>query len=287
MIQAKSIHPNDSFTVASFNLRIDSRADHYNRWEYRKQLAMEVIRRSGACVIGVQEALPQMRQDLQEMLQGYSMFGWGRSKTRQSEHSDIIIRNKDADVVFHKTIWLSKHPEIPGSRAYFAVFPRICTVAEIYLKGAENQRVRVFNTHFDHVCGLARTLGVEIILRYIHEYNQTDPLPAIIMGDFNARPHSKCVRMLRENTHGYPDLKFVDVYSHFDKQDQSPMNTYHGFKGKLGKNPIDYIFVTDDIEIEDVKIDTSMIDGRYPSDHYPVIATLSLKNSGKQHVKTA
>lgn len=287
MIRANSFYPSDCFKVASFNLRTDSKSDKFNRWEYRKQLAIEAIRRTGASVIGVQEALPAMREDLQRMLKGYSVFGWGRSKNKQSEHSDIIIRNEDANVEFHKTIWLSKHPEIPGSRAYFAVFPRICTVAEVHFKGMEDRRVRVFNTHFDHVCGLARRLGVEIILRYIHEYNKTDPLPTIIMGDFNAKRNSKCVRMLRENTHGYSDLRFVDVYSYFDKHHEEPMNTYHGFKGKLGKSPIDYIFVTDDFTVENVKIDTSMIDGRYPSDHYPVIATLSLKKKQKDIQKSA
>ena len=45
-----------------------------------------------------------------------------------NEHAAILLRNTDLDLVYNETFWLSKHPERSGSRAYFAMFPRICTV---------------------------------------------------------------------------------------------------------------------------------------------------------------
>lgn len=267
----------EEIKVVSFNLRRDFGPQRKNRWETRKELAAKVIEQSNAEIIGVQEFLPNMRKDLKELLDGYSIFGRGRlsgKKPNNDEHSDIIIKNDQVEVSRYRTFWLSKKPETP-SRAMFAVYPRICTVAEVKLKKS-GRRLRVFNTHFDHVSPLARSFGAKLILEQIHNANQTDPLPTIVMGDFNAKPNSKAVRMMRENLSGYQDVRLQDIY---DSVEQLIGNTYHGFKGKIKQKfkPIDYIFVSDDFEIVNASVDTSSFDGAYPSDHYPISATLRLK----------
>ena len=267
----------EEIKVVSFNLRRDFGPQRKNRWETRKELAAKVIEQSNAEIIGVQEFLPNMRKDLKELLDGYSIFGRGRlsgKKPNNDEHSDIIIKNDQVEVSQCRTFWLSKKPETP-SRAMFAVYPRICTVAEVKLKKS-GRRLRVFNTHFDHVSPLARSFGAKLILEQIHNANQTDPLPTIVMGDFNAKPNSKAVRMMRENLSGYQDVRLQDIY---DSVEQLIGNTYHGFKGKIKQKfkPIDYIFVSDDFEIVNASVDTSSFDGAYPSDHYPISATLRLK----------
>ena len=268
----------DEIKVVSFNLRRDFGPQRKNRWETRKDLAARLIEESNASIIGVQEFLPQMRRDLKGLLDGYSIFGRGRlsgKKPQNDEHADIIIKNKEVEVARCRTFWLSKNPDIP-SRALFAVYPRICTVAEVRLKKS-GRRLRVFNTHFDHVSPLARSLGARLILEQIHRFNQTDPLPTIVMGDFNAKPNSKAVRIMRENLPGYRDVQLQDVY---DFLDSVIGNTYHGFKGKIKQKfkPIDYIFVSDDFEVVQASVDTTCYDGAYPSDHYPVSATLRLKS---------
>ena len=267
----------EEIKVVSFNLRRDFGPQRKNRWETRKELAAKVIEQSNAEIIGVQEFLPNMRKDLKELLDGYSIFGRGRlsgKKPNNDEHSDIIIKNDQVEVSRCRTFWRSKKPETP-SRAMFAVYPRICTVAEVKLKKS-GRRLRVFNTHFDHVSPLARSFGAKLILEQIHNANQTDPLPTIVMGDFNAKPNSKAVRMMRENLSGYQDVRLQDIY---DSVEQLIGNTYHGFKGKIKQKfkPIDYIFVSDDFEIVNASVDTSSFDGAYPSDHYPISATLRLK----------
>ena len=267
----------EEIKVVSFNLRRDFGPQRKNRWETRKELAAKVIEQSNAEIIGVQEFLPNMRKDLKELLDGYSIFGRGRlsgKKPNNDEHSDIIIKNDQVEVSRCRTFWLAKKPETP-SRAMFAVYPRICTVAEVKLKKS-GRRLRVFNTHFDHVSPLARSFGAKLILEQIHNANQTAPLPTIVMGDFNAKPNSKAVRMMRENLSGYQDVRLQDIY---DSVEQLIGNTYHGFKGKIKQKfkPIDYIFVSDDFEIVNASVDTSSFDGAYPSDHYPISATLRLK----------
>ena len=273
---AISMTQGDVIKVVSFNLRRDFGPQRKNRWETRKELAARMISESDAAIIGVQEFLPRMRQDLKEMLEGYSIFGKGRlsgKNPNNDEHSDIIIKNNDVEVASH-TFSISKHPDVP-SRAYFAVYPRICTVAEVKMKKS-GRRIRVFNTHFDHVSPLARTFGAKLILEQIHRFNQTDPLPTIVMGDFNASPNSKAVRLMRENLMNYKDVRLQDIYGFLD---QLIGNTYHGFKGKITQKfkPIDYIFVSDDFEVVTASVNTQSYDGAYPSDHYPISAVLRLK----------
>lgn len=266
----------DIFKVVSFNMRRQTRFDRKYRWQRRKEIAAEVIRRSGASVVGVQELLPGMRRDVSSLLDDYSIIGSGRFQARDAsgnEHADILIKNEDASVSFYQTFWLSNHPEVE-SRAYFAAFPRICTVAEIHLKKLD-RRIRVFNTHFDHVCGPARTLGVKIILECMERFNQKDPLPTILMGDLNAKPTSRPITILRENLHHFPTVHLNDVYTCCP--DLNIQNTYRGFWARIKKLPIDYIFVSDEFEVEQVAFDNLEVDGRYPSDHYPVSATLRLK----------
>ena len=274
---AISMTQGDVIKVVSFNLRRDFGPRRKNRWETRKELAARMISESDAAIIGVQEFLPRMRQDLKEMLEGYSIFGKGRlsgKNPNNDEHSDIIIKNYDVEVASCHTFWLSKHPDVP-SRAYFAVYPRICTVAEVKMKKS-GRRIRVFNTHFDHVSPLARTFGAKLILEQIHRFNQTDPLPTIVMGDFNASPNSKAVRLMRENLMNYKDDRLQDIYGFLD---QLIGNTYHGFKGKITQKfkPIDYIFVSNDFEVVTASVNTQSYDGAYPSDHYPISAVLRLK----------
>ena len=83
--------------VVSFNVKRDMAFSIHkeNRWERRRQLVSDVIRASGASIIGVQELLPEMKLDVQRLLsQEYSVFGNGRFfgvRPEDDEHSDIIL----------------------------------------------------------------------------------------------------------------------------------------------------------------------------------------------------
>ncbi|MEG0912092.1 MAG: endonuclease/exonuclease/phosphatase family protein [Oscillospiraceae bacterium] len=271
---------NDFIKILSFNLKRDGSFTLRNihKWRTRREIAAQVIRENDALIVGVQELLPFMRDDVSRLLDSeYSIVGAGRlygKRLNDDEHSDIIIKNEDTEIRFMKTFWLSKHPE-RLSRAYYAFFPRICTVAEVYIKPLD-QTIRVFNTHLDHICSFARLLSVHVILDYMEQYNQTNPMPTVLMGDFNCKSKSKPVQFLRENTER---LHLTDVYSRFDPSCLS--NTLHNFSGRVkpGASPIDYIFVSDDFDIVDSKILTDSVDGCYPSDHYPLLATLKLKRA--------
>ena len=65
---AISVPQGDVIKVVSFNLRRDFGPQRKNRWESRKELAARMIAESDAAIIGVQEFLPKMRQDLKTLL---------------------------------------------------------------------------------------------------------------------------------------------------------------------------------------------------------------------------
>lgn len=276
------------FRVISFNLKRDLAfsLDRANRWGTRREIAAKMIRDSGATIIGVQELLPNMREDVTRLLDvDYSILGFGRfSGTRPSsdEHSDIIIKNDCASVKLCKTFWLSNSPE-KISRAWFAMFPRICTIAEVRLKRL-GRTVRVFNTHLDHVSGLARLLGLKLILSYIERFNEENPMPTVLMGDFNAKYHSRPLQLLHNQMFENQTVRLTDVYEKMSPGEIN--NTLHYFKGKVkvGASPIDYIFVSDEFEVVSTRIITDSFNGRFPSDHYPLEATLRLREPKAQAV---
>ncbi len=277
-----SNNPDDEklIKVISFNMRRDGLFSKKNSWDKRKHLATDLIKGSGATIIGVQELLPTMKEDLKKGLDGYSIFGMGRCTGSKTEHSDIIIKDTDIVVEQHNTFWLSKRPEKVGSRGFLAMFPRICTVADVTIVPL-NRKIRVYNTHFDHVSSFARNISADIILRYIHNITKKEPLPTIIMGDLNAKPSAKAIKKFTQGT-VYEGQVFKNVFDCVDPATLGGyMNTHHGFRGTKAdsqrKQPIDYIFVSPDFDVVSAKILRDTVNGKYPSDHYPVIAVLKLR----------
>ena len=276
--------------LISFNLKRDFGIPlrRWHKWSERRQLAAKLIRDTGAHIIGVQEMLPAMREDVERLLEAdYRLLGFGRfsgKKPKDDEHSDIIVKNEDITVHQVKTFWLSKNPE-RISRAYYAMFPRICTVAEVHFN-LIGRTIRVFNTHLDHICGVARVLGVEVILQQMVTFHEQNPMPIVLMGDLNSKPDSRPVQMLRSHIENYPKLRLVDVYSVMSPEQMQ--NTLHNFSGKIknGAHAIDYIFVSEDFEIIDARVLTEPVEGRYPSDHYPLMAMVRLKEACEAQPET-
>ena len=94
------------------------------------------------------------------------------------------------------------------------------------------------------------------------------------MGDFNATPNSKIIKKFAAGE--YSTDRFVAVQE--VKKELYSKSTMSSFKGKEKGLHIDYIFVSEDLEIIDVDIVKDNINGKYPSDHYPLIADIRIKN---------
>jgi endonuclease/exonuclease/phosphatase family metal-dependent hydrolase len=61
--------------------------------------------------------------------------------------------------------------------------------------------------------------------------------------------------------------------------DANDVGTFNGFNGNRKGDKIDYIFTMPGVKVLEAKILYDNIDGRFPSDHYPVWAVCLLKYS--------
>lgn len=251
------------FNVLSFNLRYWNEDDGEHAWPYRKDSVAQVMRQHNPVVVGTQEGLLPMLEDLDQRLPKFNRVGSGRGSTDSDEYCAIYYRKDLLDVVTSNQIWLSKTPELPGSKSWDSWLPRICTWAVFQDKQTKNQFV-FFNTHLDHIGSEARQKGVELIWQNMSNYIEQQ-LPCILTGDFNCYPDSSPILFLRS--------KLVDTLS---TRGQSSPGTFHGFRGAAGPEPIDYIFCTPDITVLEAQVLDEKVEGVWPSDHHPLFAMLNL-----------
>lgn len=255
--------------VMSFNIRADNVLDINNRWRTRANIVYDVINKYDCDVIGLQEVTEKMYVDLYNHIDGYEMIGLGRTRRFFSEKNSLFIK-KEHIIKENETFWLSKDPKRNGSSIWYSLFPRICTTAIVELKGG--LKVRIYNTHLDCLLPHAREYGLKTIIRMIDNYHEKDNLPCILMGDFNATPNSRLIRQLKEGY--YSQHRFVAVQ---DVCEEAYSKATMGmFKGKEKGLHIDYIFVSEHFEIKHVEIVKYNKNGKYPSDHYPILAELSI-----------
>ncbi|WP_274362444.1 endonuclease/exonuclease/phosphatase family protein [Paenibacillus thermotolerans] len=259
-------------SVMTFNLRRSSWTDRNNAWRFRKRSVAETILRSGAEFIGTQEGLPLMLKELDGLLPGYGRVGQGRDGGSKGEHCAIYYVKERWKPAEHGTFWLSVTPELPASRGWGAMFPRICTWAVFEPADGGIPRLAVYNVHLDHISGLARERGAALAAARLIERRAASGVPAVLVGDFNSSPRRPAVAQLSA-----PPYSLVDACDELPGGAAAAGATYHAFRGGgEGGKPIDYIFATDDIRIEQIVVDREKCLGRFPSDHYPVIAHISL-----------
>ena len=65
----------------------------------------------------------------------------------------------------------------------------------------------------------------------------------------------------------------VDTFRALHPQAE-PVGTFNGFAGKSDGDKIDYVFVEPKIMVLSAEILRTNVEGRYPSDHFPVTAIL-------------
>lgn len=251
--------------VATFNLKSTGFQFGHHSWKKRRALLRDTIRELNADIIGVQELTPIMKTYLENELSDYNFIGHGRGGLVFNEHSDIAVKN-GIDINCNSTFPLSKNKSgrfLSVRSPLSWIFPRICTFAELCFEG---QKFRIFNTHLDVSSDTARMFQLKMIFRKMTALNASTPLPTILTGDFNAKPDSKTISFLK--TSEFPKLSSV---SHSENE-----CTYHFFCGRESHMRIDHIFASPEFSSVSEEIFKYSDNGLYPSDHYPLIATLTL-----------
>lgn len=259
-------------TFMSFNLRYNEIQDGENAWPYRVEKVAEVIRSHEPLVIGTQEGLHPMLLDIEQSLPQYGFIGEGRYGGQQDEHNAIWYDKEQITPVESGQFWLSEQPSQPGSISWNSSLPRICTWARFqFIKGAANEFI-VFNTHLDHESEEAQVNGIRLVRQQMEERFRKRPLPMVLMGDLNSTPDSPVLDVLHSN----PDGSLLSLTDAYTAAAGKVGPTFHDFKGGEDGEAIDYIFVSSDVRVMATKVIREQINGRYPSDHYPVAARVSM-----------
>ncbi len=256
-----------NITVATFNLRNNRARDGENAWALRVDVVASMFRRTGAQIVGTQEGYVEMLIELGERLPEFRWIGVGRRGGSEDEFNALFYRGDQVRVQEQGHFWLSETPEVPGSSSWQSSVPRMCTWARFAPIAASGGPLMVYNTHLDHQSAQAREQGIRLICRRIGEFRRQDGLPALLIGDLNASEGSPVLRFLREES------GLRDAYS---AMAGAVGRTYHGFSGGVEGDPIDHIFATPDVEMTGTMVRRETLDGRYPSDHYPVVTTARL-----------
>jgi endonuclease/exonuclease/phosphatase family metal-dependent hydrolase len=254
--------------VMSYNIRYGTAPDGENAWPHRQNLVVAVIKDADADLLGLQEALRDQVDFLTRELDDFERVGVGREADGGGEYSAILYRRSRFDLSDAGTFWLSDTPEAPGSKTWGNNLPRICTWARL-LDRTSGQSLLYLNTHWDHESQPARRNSGQLMGRRLQELARGGE-PAIVTGDFNAAPANPAFVALLEE--GQLRDTFRDVHP-----DETDINTFNGF-GRPSGVKIDAVVATEHWETKDAEIVRTEVNGRFPSDHFPVTATLTLRD---------
>jgi endonuclease/exonuclease/phosphatase family metal-dependent hydrolase len=264
---AQSLH------VMTFNLRYDNPRDGPNAWPNRKDWVASLIRFHEADVVGVQEALAHMLTDLDSRLPGFARVGVARTDGKEKgEFSAILYRTDRLEVVESGTFWLSPTPEVVGSKGWDANLERIATWARFRDRRTGCRFVHL-NTHYDHIGEIARQESSRLIRRRLTTL--ANGAPIVMTGDLNAVPTSIAYTALTRDTidGAIPPLRdgfHVSRAGHY-----GPTASWTDFKAIEPGRRIDYILVSSSVDVLTHAILPDSWDGRFPSDHLPVMASLA------------
>lgn len=259
---AGATQPPQPLRVMTFNVRLPVEADGVNRWENRKALMARVVAEADPDVFGTQELHRAQGDDLVARLPRYAWFGRDRRGGHDDEHMGVFYRSDRLRVVESGDFWLSDTPGVPGSISWGHPYPRMVTWA-LFERIGDGRRFYLFNTHLpyrDEDEG-ARERGAKLIVRRVRALPAG--VPVVLTGDFNTTPASATHATLATVLHD----AWTDAPEH-----EGPAATYHGFTGRPDHR-IDWILQRG-FEVERARTLTLHEDGRWPSDHFPVVTTL-------------
>lgn len=260
----------------TFNVRGSQHPDGPNAWKRRAALNVEVVRRYAPDLIGLQEFQEGNLATYESELPGYEhVLGLPYENREPYAHNAVYWNPERLQLRESGGFWLSETPR-QRSRSWKSSHVRSATWARFRLF-PEGTDLLHLNTHLDHLSGRARVEGSRLIARTLEDLGGRS-LPVLLTGDFNCNPGSK--------TYGiYEGAGFADAHR---VAGNPPAATFHRFRGLEFKSKVpgretrlDWVLLRGGAERRWTVLScTTVRDSdppRYPSDHYPVLARLSLE----------
>lgn len=271
--------------VMTFNIRVGIAFwDGWNCWDNRRHMVVDTIVDNAADVIGLQEALDFQIEQIQQALPQYSGYAVGRSDGKQrGEACAIFYRKNRFRLLDSGTFWFSKTPLKPGSKHWGNLFPRICSWVHLVDK-AGGTGFYLYNVHLDNLSQNSRNKSVRLLARQVAARKTRDPF--IVMGDFNMELDNPAMMYLQKIGYQTPYPRMVDAWLSVHPNEQG-IGTLHNFSGRHTGPKIDHIPMSENAQALEVHIDRYTLNGRYPSDHFPVVAKIRVPAKRSTSVQRA
>lgn len=268
--------PTRELRVMTFNLRVRTVLDGPNIWDRRRDLVVQRVRAFDPDLLGTQEGLDSMERYLRQQLGDYTFLGVGRDDGKLGgEMCGIFFKTARFELLDRGCFWLSTTPEKPGSRAWGELYPRV--VMWVKLQPRDGGPIFYwFNTHFDAFRALARLESARLLQERIAQL--AGPTPCVVTGDFNSSPGSPPYQTLLASP-GPPVTPLHDVFRDAHPIPSRADGTVHFFTGWRGGQHMDWILASPQFQTIDAEIDHARGSLGYPSDHFPVTATLRAGSS--------
>ena len=271
--------------IMTFNIRYGSANDGDDSWDKRKDMVCDVIRNHPSDVVGLQEALRFQIDAIREAHPMYGEIGVAREDgNNEGEYSSVLYRTDRFGMGESGTFWFSDTPEVAGSNTWGNACVRICSWARL-IETRTGKAFYIFNLHLDHVSQPSREKSAVLLAERIKNRRYKEPF--VVTGDFNAGEDNPVIKYLKgqmavegpDGSKAKTPVPVVDTFRVLHPDDKD-VRTAHEFKGTRQGNKIDYIFVPPGTKVIEAQILYDNVDGRYPSDHYPVNARFRLLESG-------
>jgi endonuclease/exonuclease/phosphatase family metal-dependent hydrolase len=243
-------------------------------------LCFEVIRAQQPDLVCLQEILREPMADLGKAFPGFGSFGFEGPEmdARLTGYHGIaknpILFSRDRyEFVSAGCFWLSETPHLPGSLSWESARARHVNWVRLRDRASRRQ-LRVLSTHLDHVSQRAREEQMKMILAEAALY--APEFPQLLGGDLNAGATNPVLKLALDA--GWTNTQTAAPGPRDDG------NTTHGFLGEQRtpkaeaarkRGPVDFILTRGPVSTRAWKIIRDSRDGRYPSDHYFIAATLA------------
>lgn len=264
-------HDGPEIRVMTFNVLNARAGPHAGRWKRRREAALLAVRAFGPDLLGAQEAQDDQADYLRHELREYAFIGGPRRNLfRAGDCVATFYRSERFERIEAGQFWLSETPDVPGTRHWTTFGPRTVCWVRLSDRWHRGKELIFFNTHFDPFSRPARFHAGELLRDRIIRIAGSGPV--VVVGDFNASAGRKLYQSVLAGAGG-AGLILIDAYRSVHPAKQRGEGTWHG-RGLRSNRRIDWILHNSHFRAVEAAIDRAKRSGRYPSDHFPVAATL-------------
>lgn len=251
------------FKVMTFNVRCEWPGDEANAWAVRSGSCIQTVEKYSPDILCLQEGQAAHWHDFSTGLAAYrGERGAEYNNNEPFAYTSILWRKERFKLVQAGHFWLSETPE-EHSGSWGTACLRSASWVRLQDEAGE---LVALNTHLDHVSEEARQKGAKLIAARMADQG----VPVIVAGDFNCEPASPAYKELLA-------AGYRDSFSEAGKKDGNAEFSWHNLQGTRQPHAsrIDWVLLQPaggEMKAIACDIIRDSYGGRYPSDHFPVVA---------------